>query len=56
MKTLIHNATIVNEGRIYKGSVIINNDIIEDIIEDETSHFPLSTCKRPKGSCSCLES
>ncbi len=43
MKTLIHNATIVNEGRIFKGSVIINNDIIEDIIEDETFHFPLST-------------
>ena len=43
MKTLIHNATIVNEGRIFTGSVIIDNDIIEDIIEGESFHFPLST-------------
>ena len=43
MKTLIHNATIVNEGRIFKGSVIINGEIIEDIVEGDTFHFPLST-------------
>ena len=43
MKTLIRNATIVNEGRVYKGSVVINNDIIEEVIESETFHFPLST-------------
>ena len=43
MKTLIHNATIVNEGRIFKGSVIINGDSIEDIVEGDTFHFPLST-------------
>ncbi len=43
MKTLIHNATIVNEGRIFRGSVIINNDIIEEIVEGDTFHFPLST-------------
>ncbi len=43
MKTLIHNATIVNEGRIFRGSVIINKDIIEDIVEGDTFHFPLST-------------
>lgn len=33
MKTLIHNATIVNEGRIFNGSVIIEDDRIADIIE-----------------------
>ncbi|MBQ8704418.1 MAG: amidohydrolase family protein [Bacteroidales bacterium] len=43
MKTLIHNATIINEGRIFVGSVIINGDIIEDVVEGETFHFPLST-------------
>ena len=43
MKTLIHNATIVNEGRIFKGSVIINGESIDDIIEGDTFHFPLST-------------
>ena len=43
MKTLIHNATIVNEGRIFKGSVIIEKDIIEDIVKGESFHFPLSS-------------
>ncbi|HPR61459.1 MAG TPA: amidohydrolase family protein, partial [Prolixibacteraceae bacterium] len=34
MKTLIKNATIVNEGKTFKASVLINNDIIEQIITD----------------------
>ena len=33
MGTLIHNATIVNEGRFFVGSVLINNDLIEEVIE-----------------------
>ena len=42
MKTLIHNATIVNEGRIFVGSVVIENDRIAEIWDegcpaDETS-------------------
>ena len=32
---MIHNATIVNEGRIFVGSVIIDGDIIEDVVEGE---------------------
>ncbi len=32
MKTLIHNATIVNEGRIFLGSVVIENDNITEVI------------------------
>ena len=32
MKTLIHNATIVNDGRIFAGSVLIDGDHIADII------------------------
>ena len=42
MKTLIHNATIVNEGRIFKGSVIIDNDIIEDVVAGEPQNLTLS--------------
>ena len=43
MKTLIHKATIVNEGKIFQGSVVIDGDTIEDIIVSDTFHFPLST-------------
>ncbi len=35
MKTLIKNATIVNEGRIFLGSVLIEGDKIADIFEGE---------------------
>ena len=34
MKTLIHNATIVNEGRIFVGSVVIEDDKITEISEN----------------------
>lgn len=33
MKTLIHNATIVNEGRIFVGSVVIEDDKIAEVAE-----------------------
>ncbi len=33
MKTLIHNATIVNEGRIFVGSVLIDGDRIAEVFE-----------------------
>ena len=36
MKTLIHNATIVNEGRIFNGSVLIEDDLITDIVEGDS--------------------
>ena len=35
MKTLIYHATIVNEGRIFNGSVLIDGDCIVDIFEGE---------------------
>ena len=34
MKTLIHNATIVNEGRIFVASVVIDDDKIAEITEN----------------------
>ncbi len=36
MTTLIKNATLVNEGKSFKASVIINDDRIADIIESDT--------------------
>ncbi len=37
MKTLIHNTTIVNEGRIFKGAVLIDDDRITEIVEGDVS-------------------
>ena len=34
MKTLIYNATIVNEGRIFNGSVLIEDDHIAEIFHE----------------------
>lgn len=34
MRTLLQGGTIVNEGRSYRGSLVINDDRIEDIIEN----------------------
>ena len=34
MKLLIHNATIVNEAKEFKGSLIVDDDLIADIITD----------------------
>ncbi len=44
MKTLIHNATIVNEGRRFKGAVLIDDDHIEEVFEGEAPlfNFPFS--------------
>ncbi|MDO4948698.1 MAG: dihydroorotase [Bacteroidales bacterium] len=33
MKLLIHNARIVNEGRIFQGYVLIDNEMIADVVE-----------------------
>ena len=39
-KTLINNATIVNEGRIFIGSVLIDGDHISDIFESKSENVP----------------
>lgn len=42
MRTLIEHATIVNEGKAFKGSVVTANDRIEDILKENVSphgHF-----------------
>ena len=40
MRTLIHNATIVNEGRIFNGSVLIEDDRIADVFTGSTPALP----------------
>ena len=44
MKTLIKNGTIVNEGRQFLGSLLIENDLIIDIIEGKLEK-DISDCK-----------
>lgn len=41
MKTIIRNATIVNEGRTFVGSVVIEDEMIQSVIEgdDSTQHY-----------------
>ena len=40
MKTIIRNATIVNEGRKFAGSVVIEDELIQQVIErDDSSQF-----------------
>ena len=37
MKTIIRNATIVNEGRSFTGSVVIEDDLIQQVLEGDDS-------------------
>lgn len=54
MKTLIHNATIVNEGRIFIGSVLIEDDRIAEISEAPAPHSEASVpCSEPPAPCLC---
>lgn len=43
MFTLIQSGTIINEGRTFKGSILIHNDRIEKIIENESFPIPGDT-------------
>ena len=42
MKTLIHNATVVNDGRIFNGSVLIDGDRIAEVTDGPASGNPAS--------------
>ena len=46
MYTLIQNANIVNEGKIFKGNVLIKDNIIQKISEDSISLSPLDSGAR----------
>ena len=37
MKTIIRNATIVNEGRKFIGSVVIEDEMIQQVLEGDDS-------------------
>lgn len=40
MKTLINNATIINEGKTFEGAVLINGSIIEKVYENSVTEIP----------------
>lgn len=42
--TLIKNATIINEGKTFKGAVLIENEIIKDILEGELPEALSKSC------------
>ena len=40
MRILLQSGTIINEGRIFKGDLLIHNDRIEKIIEGKLDSVP----------------
>lgn len=40
MRILLQGGTIINEGRTFKGDLLIHNDRIEKIIEGELDSVP----------------
>ena len=42
---LIHRATIINEGRTFEGSVLIEGEKIKKIFYDEVPKNVLATCR-----------
>ncbi len=40
MKTLIYNASLINEGQTFKGALLINNDKIEKVYHSPIQEFP----------------
>ena len=40
MRILLQSGTIINEGRIFKGDLLIHNDRIEKIIEGKLGFSP----------------
>ena len=52
MKTLIYGATIVNEGRAFKGCLTLDNDLIESVVEGE--EVPQSTFQRRIDATGCV--
>ena len=52
MKTLIYGATIVNEGRAFKGCLTLDNDLIESVVEGE--EVPQGTFQRRIDATGCV--
>ena len=51
MRTWIHHATIVNEGRKFVGSVVIENEKIAEILEN--GQTPASPCDKEIDATGC---
>ena len=54
MKTLITNAVIVNEGRSFKGSIIVENEIIKEINEESKVPTGIFDCVVDAEGCYLL--
>lgn len=52
MRTVIENATVVNEGRAFNADVVIDNDVIADIIENKAT--PRGHCDRVVDAAGCF--
>ena len=52
MKLIIENGTIVNENRTFKGSIVIDNGHISEVVEDAVS--PRSNCDERIDATGCF--
>ena len=49
MRTIIKGGTIVNEGRAFRGTIVIDGERISDIIEDGVSSSAITSSPSPQG-------
>ncbi|WP_315512064.1 dihydroorotase [Hoylesella nanceiensis] len=54
MRILIKNGWIVNEGRTFKGSIVIENDYIQSVLEDELDNTPRGTYDKEVDATGCF--
>lgn len=52
MKTLIYGGKIVNEGRVFKGTIIVNNDVVSEI--HEGNETPRGTYDKEVNATGCF--
>ncbi|EFC71471.1 dihydroorotase [Prevotella sp. oral taxon 299] len=54
MRILIKNGWIVNEGRTFKGSIVIENDCIQSVLEDDLDNTPRGTYDKEVDATGCF--
>ena len=54
MRILIKNGWIVNEGRTFKGSIVIENDCIQSVLEDNLDNTPRGTYDKEVDATGCF--
>ena len=53
-RTLLHNATIINEGKRFKGYIVIDGEMIADIGQGEPSEPVAASCDTTTDLGGCL--